>query len=219
MNEEVHMTFVRFVGLGLLLLATWATTAHAQGGADMFKGKTVKVYAGYAPGGGYDLYARILARHIGKHLPGNPSTIVENMPGAGSSRLAAYIHERAPKDGTEFGIIAATVAFDPLLGTDATTAINFDPRTLTWIGSLDQFTPIGIAWKTAGFKSIEDTKKREFVTGSSGGQDGTVVYPTLLNNMIGAKFRCSPATRAPTTSRLRSSAASCPVLSAGIGAA
>lgn len=157
-----------------------------------YKGKTLEIYAGYAPGGGYDLYTRILAKHMVKHLPGRPGHVVKNMPGAGSAKLASYLWEVAPKDGTAFGLINATVAFDPLFGGEAADAIKFDPSKLTWIGSLDQFTPIGIAWHTTGMTKIEQFKEKEFLIGSTGGPSAAAVYCNLLNNMIGTKFKILP---------------------------
>ncbi len=170
-----------------------SSPVEAQGSPEGFyKGKTLEVYAGYAPGGGYDLYTRILAKHMVKHLPGRPGHVVKNMPGAGSAKLASYLWEVAPKDGTAFGLINATVAFDPLFGGEAADAIKFDPSKLTWIGSLDQFTPIGIAWHTTGMTKIEQFKEKEFLIGSTGGPSAAAVYCNLLNNMIGTKFKILP---------------------------
>lgn len=182
------------VTLGLIAAALAIlvpAAARSQGSPDGFyKGKTLEVYVGYGPGGGYDLYTRVLAKHIVKYLPGRPAEpAVRNMPGAGSAKLAQFMWDIAPKDGTAFGLINSTVAFDPLFGGDAAEAIKFDPSKLTWIGSLDQFTPIGISWYTTGVKSVEDVKKKEFITGSTGGADAATVYATMLNNMIGTKFK------------------------------
>ncbi len=171
-------------------LISWTQTAAAQSVADFYKGKTLEVFVGYGPGGGYDQYGRLLARHIGKHLPGNPSTVVRNMPGAGSAKLASYMHEVAAKDGLQIGAIASTVAFDPLLGSEGgENSVRFDPRELHWLGSLDAFTPIGVSWHTSGIKTIEDAKKKEVLVGSSGSGDSSAVYPKLLNGMIGTKFK------------------------------
>lgn len=166
-------------------------SAQAQSSEGFYKGKTLEVYVGYGPGGGYDLYTRLLAKHIVKYLPGKPTSdaIVRNMPGAGSAKLAQYMWDIAPKDGTAFGLVNSTIAFDPLFGGEAAGAINFDPSKLTWIGSLDQFTPIGISWHTTGVTSVEDIKKKEFISGSTGGQDAATVYCAMLNNMIGTKFK------------------------------
>jgi len=171
-------------------LVVWTQTASAQSVADFYKGKTLELYVGYGPGGGYDQYGRLLARHIGKYIPGKPDVIVRNMPGAGSAKLAAYMHEVAPKDGLQIGAIASTVAFDPLLGNEnGENSVKFDPRTLNWLGSMDAFTPIGVAWHTSGIKTIEDAKKKEVLVGSSGSGDSSAVYPKLLNSMIGTKFK------------------------------
>jgi len=181
--------------LGLVLgvigtVLAFGGQAAAQSVADFYKGKNLEIFVGYGAGGGYDQYGRLLARHISKHLPGNPTPVVRNMPGAGSAKLAAYMHDVATKDGLQIGMIASTIAFDPLLGNASTEAsIRFDPRELNWLGSLDAFTPIGVAWHTSGIKSIEDAKKREVLIGSSGSGDSSAVYAKLMNGMIGTKFK------------------------------
>jgi tripartite-type tricarboxylate transporter receptor subunit TctC len=182
-----RVTISLLAGIASLISAA----AHAQTSPeDFYKGKTLEIYVGYGPGGGYDQYGRLLARHIGKHLPGNPSTIVRNMPGAGSAKLASYMHDVAPKDGLQIGAIASTVAFDPLLGSEGgENSVKFDPRELNWLGSMDAFTPIGVSWHTSGIKTIDDAKKKEVLVGSSGSGDSSAVYPKLLNGMIGTKFK------------------------------
>ena len=99
-------------------MAALAALAQAQSPAEFYKGKNVDLYIGYSVGGGYDLYARVLARHIGRHIPGNPTVVVKNMEGAGSLRLANWLYRVAPKDGSVFGIISRGTGFDPLLGAD-----------------------------------------------------------------------------------------------------
>lgn len=119
------------------VLAVAALPAAAQGVAEFYKGKTIQVIVGYGSGGGYDLYARMLARYMGKHIPGNPSMIVQNMPGAGSLRAANYLYTAAPKDGTAFGIFARNIPLIGILG--ANPAIQFDPRKYTWLGSSSSY--------------------------------------------------------------------------------
>jgi len=171
-------------------LVVWTQTASAQSVADFYKGKTLELYVGYGPGGGYDQYGRLLARHIGKYIPGKPDVIVRNMPGAGSAKLAAYMHEVAPKDGLQIGAIASTVAFDPLLGNEnGENSVKFDPRTLNWLGSMDAFTPIGVAWHTSGIKTIEDAKKREVILGAPGANTPSAYNPLALNALVGTKFK------------------------------
>ena len=111
--------------------------------ADFYKGKTVDLYIGYSVGGGYDLYARMLARHIGKHIPGNPTVLPKNMEGAGSLRLANWLYNVAPKDGTAFGTIGRGTGFDPLLGNKGA---QFDATKFTWIGSANNEVSVCVAW-------------------------------------------------------------------------
>ena len=115
------------VTLACLATLTIAANARAQDTAS-FAGKTVTIYVGYGPGGGYDLYARVLARHLGKHLPGHPTVVVSNMPGAASIRAANYLYNVAPKDGTRLGIVAQSIAEEQLLGT---TGVSYDVARFT----------------------------------------------------------------------------------------
>jgi len=175
--------------IALAVLLALPIAARADAVADFYKGKTVNVYVGYAAGGGYDQYGRLLAGFIGKHIPGNPAVVVKNMPGAGSATLANFLYNAAPKDGTAFGIFYAGLAFGPLFGGERAEGLKFDAIKFTWLGSLEQFTPIGISWHTSAVKTIEDAKTKELVVGSSGVQSSTAVYARLLNRMIGTRFR------------------------------
>ena len=115
----------------LLLASTWA---RADAVSDFYTGKTVNLVIGYAPGGGYDLYARTLARHIGRHIPGNPAIVVQNMPGAGSIKAANFLYAIAPKDGLTFGGFSRGAFIDPLLGRGDGTL--YDARRFSWVGSI-----------------------------------------------------------------------------------
>src|SRR3954463_5560826 len=115
--------------LGFLL--QWVTPALGQG-ADFYKGKQVELYVGYSVGGGYDIYARLVARHMGRYLPGNPVVVPKNMEGAGSLRLANWLYKAAAQDGTAIGIIGRGIAFDPLLGGQGA---QFDATQFGWLGS------------------------------------------------------------------------------------
>jgi len=110
------------------------SVGQAQSPADFYKGKNIDLYIGYSAGGGYDVYARSLARHMGRFIPGNPTIVPKNMPGAGSLVLANWLYNVAPKDGTAFGIIGRGTAFDPLLGS---TKAQFDAAKFNWIGSMN----------------------------------------------------------------------------------
>jgi tripartite-type tricarboxylate transporter receptor subunit TctC len=116
----------------------FAQSALAQDAiADFYRGKQVNLIVGYGPGGGYDTAARVLARHLGRYLPGNPSIVVQNMPGAGSMRAVNYLYGIAPKDGTTFALFGSDMALIGLIGNNPSVA--FDPRKLTWLGSSSSF--------------------------------------------------------------------------------
>ena len=163
----------------------------AQGAAR--PNKTVELYVPSGPGGGYDIYVRTFARYFARYLPGRPDYVVKNLSGAGSAKLANYLHNVAPKDGTQIGMLMASLAFDPLFEGEFANAINFSPIDFNWIGSLDQFTPIAVAWHTTGVMSIEDVKKKEFFVGGTGGSNPSAVYGSMLNSMIGTKFKNIPS--------------------------
>jgi tripartite-type tricarboxylate transporter receptor subunit TctC len=173
------------------MLTAWAMPliAHAETPAEFYRGKTITLYVGFGPGGGYDAYAQILAPYLRLHIPGEPAIIIKHMPGAGSLLLMNYLANVAPRDGTAFGIPASSAALAPLIGTEQErTAAKFDARKLGWLGSLEKFTPIGIAWRTAGFKTLDDARKRVLRFGSSGPSSGGEIYAQLLNDMLGTKL-------------------------------
>src|SRR6185369_7252468 len=124
-----------------------------------------EVYIGYSPGGGYDVYARILARHIGRHLSGNPNVVPKNMPGAGSLTLANWLYNVGPKDGTAFGIIGRGTGFDPLLGSNKA---KFDAAKFNWIGSMNNEVSVCVSWHTSGVTTLEQTMQKELVVGGTG---------------------------------------------------
>src|ERR1700731_2760771 len=153
----------------LLILPTVAVSAQDAS----FKGRTVDIYTGYTVGGGYDLYTRLLARHIGKPLPGNPAVVPKNMEGAASIRFANWLYSVAPKDGTAFGTIGRGTALDPLLGQ---TGAHFDGTKFNWIGSANDEVSVCVAWHTTGFKTFDDMLRRELLIGGTGPGDDTVQF-------------------------------------------
>jgi tripartite-type tricarboxylate transporter receptor subunit TctC len=143
------------------LVAAWltATPSAAQTVEEFYKGKTLTLVVGNGPGGGFDVFGRLLARHIGRYVPGNPSIIVQNMPGAGSLVAANYLYNLAPNDGTTFGLIARNMPLLGLLGNNAN--VRFDPRKFTWLGSSSNFSNdayVLIVRKDGAVKSIEDAR-------------------------------------------------------------
>jgi tripartite-type tricarboxylate transporter receptor subunit TctC len=167
---------------GLAVIAT--TPAAAQ--APNLAGKNVTMLIGFGPGGGYDLWGRVVARHIGKHLPGNPTVVPTNMPGGGSFNAANHIYTIAPKDGTVLGIIARDAALGPLTGA---AGARFDPLKISWIGTPTTETNVCIATAKAKVKTVKDLFENELIIGNTGVGTGTYSYPKALNGLIGTKFK------------------------------
>jgi tripartite-type tricarboxylate transporter receptor subunit TctC len=163
-----------------------SAVAHAQSPAEFYKGKTVELYIGYSVGGGYDLYARLLARHLGKHIPGNPTIVPKNMEGAGSLRAANWLAKAAPRDGTVFGTVGRGVPFDPLLGFPGA---QFKGTDFSWIGSANNEVSICVSWGTSKVTKIQDLLTHEMTIGGTGASDDTVQFPRILNAVLGTKFK------------------------------
>jgi tripartite-type tricarboxylate transporter receptor subunit TctC len=169
----------------LLAFAAGAAAAQAQSVEDFYKGKKVDIVIGFTVGGGYDAYARLVARHMGEHIPGKPAMVPRNMTGAGSRIAAAFIHGVAPKDGTAMGIADQSIPLEQALG-DA--GVKFDSRELNWIGNPNADNNVLTTWHTSPVKTIEDAKKIEVTMGATGFNTSSQ-YPTVLNAMAGTKFR------------------------------
>jgi tripartite-type tricarboxylate transporter receptor subunit TctC len=173
--------------LSFLLLASTAHTAWAQPPAVSFKGETINIEIGYGAGGGYDTYARTLARHFGKFIPGNPEVVPKNMPGGGSLRAANYIYNVAPKDGTELGVWAASTVMAPLMGDNLA---KFDATKFGWIGSMNQDISFCGLWVRPGAPaSLADIMQRETIFGSAGQASISYQHPVILKNLLHAKIK------------------------------
>jgi tripartite-type tricarboxylate transporter receptor subunit TctC len=166
------------------MLLALADPAHAQPVEDFYRGKTVTVLVGFTAGGGYDVYARLLGRHIGRHIPGNPSVVVQNMPGAGSLKATQYVYGLAAKDGLTLATVSRGMATDPLLN-DA----KFDATRLTWIGSVTSETSICATWQTSPVKTWDDMFNREFTLGGSATGADPDTFALIMRNLFGAKVR------------------------------
>jgi tripartite-type tricarboxylate transporter receptor subunit TctC len=154
--------------------------------ADFYRGKQLNVLIGFGPGGANDAWARALARHMGKHIPGNPSLVPQNMPGAGTLKLANHIYTVAAKDGSVFGLINRGIPLEPLLGADAA---QFDPLQMNWIGSPDKDTTVCAARKDAPVQTMQDLFTKELVVGATGSGADTAIYPDFLAEFLGMKFK------------------------------
>ena len=179
---------IRALVTGVILAALSAGAASAQTVApeSCFRGKTINIVAGAGTGDGYDIYSRLLAQYMGRHIAGNPRFVVQNMPGAGTLRATNFIAEVAPKDGTYFGSVGGGTATAGLL--DAKNA-RFDARRFGWIGSMNSEVGLVLSWGTTPFKTIKDVMKQEFIVGGGGPTSGNVVFPIVLNQVVGTRFK------------------------------
>ncbi|HSG95956.1 MAG TPA: tripartite tricarboxylate transporter substrate-binding protein, partial [Afifellaceae bacterium] len=169
-----------------MVAALAITPASAQTPEEFYKGKTVTVYVGYSPGGGYDTYARTIARHIGKHIPGEPTVIVKNRPGAGSMLLTNEIYNVLPKDGSVIGIVGRGMPMEPLFGNDKA---QFEPAKFSWIGSANNEVSVCVAWHTSPVKKWEDLLTTEMIVGGTGEGADTDSFPKVMNNVLGTKLK------------------------------
>lgn len=163
-----------------LALPVAAPTAAAE--ADFYAGKSIALLVGFSAGGGYDLYARTLARHMGRHIPGNPKLIPQNMPGAGSLKAVNYLYNVAPKDGTTIAAFAPGVVFEPLLGRSEGT--QFAAPSFTWLGSISQEVSVCAFIKAAGIRTWRDMQTKSYVIGASGGGAESDVFPNVLRKLF-----------------------------------
>ena len=173
----------RVAGFSFAALACLAQQAVAQ---STYEGRTINLVVGTEAGGGFDLYGRALARHIGKHLPGKPIVIVQNMPGAGSGKAAEYLYALAPKDGLAFGLIFPGMVVEPLLQPGK---FRFDPTKFEYLGSADSGTRLCVTHKSSKIKSFDDVLKQPSTFGGSAPGSSTTDYAQLLINLAGAKMR------------------------------
>jgi tripartite-type tricarboxylate transporter receptor subunit TctC len=180
--------------LAVLLVLAGETLAagpsQADAVSDFYNKKTLTLIAGFPPGGGYDTYIRLLARHYGRFIPGNPQVVPSNMPGAGSMTAANRIYQSEPKDGTSLGEFASSVVMEPLLGNKAAL---FDPAKFSWIGSMSQDVAYCGVWQNPGAPaSFDEMLKKETIFGGGAPAAITYQHPMVLKNVLGANIRVVP---------------------------
>jgi len=172
------------VALALTAPVHAQSAQSSQSAEEFYRGRTITILVGFTAGGGYDLYARLLGRHMGRYLPGNPSVIVQNMPGAGSLKATQYVYGVAPKDGTVLATVSRGMVTEPLLN-DA----KFDATKLTWIGSITSETSVCATWHTSPVKTWPDMLAREFSLGGSAIGADPDTFALILRNVFGAKVK------------------------------
>jgi tripartite-type tricarboxylate transporter receptor subunit TctC len=176
----------RLVGLALAMVLGLAGRSAAQTPEQFYNGKSLDLEIGYPTGGSNDAYGRLLASHLGKHIPGNPTIVPRNSPGAGSFLAVNRVHSTLPKDGTVIGLGAPTLALDEKLGSQG---VRFKTAELNWLGRVDSLINIVMMWKTSPVKTIADAQKIESTLSGTGAGSTVSIYPTVLNNVIGTKFK------------------------------
>jgi tripartite-type tricarboxylate transporter receptor subunit TctC len=179
---------VRLPALAAIALLAGMTPVHAQSVEDFYKGKSITLAIGFTPGGGYDLYARHLARHMSKHIPGRPTIVPQNMAGAGSLRAANFIYSAAPKDGTAFGTFARTTGLNPLLESGAT----FDGTKFTWLGSVTNDISLCVTWHTSKANTWENFLKHPTTMGGQAPSSEPDIFANLYKNVFGAPVKLVP---------------------------
>jgi tripartite-type tricarboxylate transporter receptor subunit TctC len=161
-------------------------SARADAIEDFYKGRQLKLVVGANTGGAYDAYGRLLAAHLGRHIPGHPAVVVSNMPGASGAQSATYLHQIAPKDGSALGLFNQSMAQRQILEPES---VRFDAASFDWLGSMQTTTNVFITWHASGVRTLEDAKTKTVVMGALSSDGGNSVYPLLLNKFLGTRFK------------------------------
>jgi tripartite-type tricarboxylate transporter receptor subunit TctC len=177
---------IKAIARATAMLAVIPVAVAAAQSTDFYKGRNIEMYIGYSVGGAYDLYARVISRHLGKQIPGSPTFVPKNMEGAGSLRLANWLYRVAPKDGTAIGTIGRGIAFDPLL---IGKGDQFDATKFNWLGSANNEVSVCVAMQGSGITKFEDLYTKELTVGGTGTSADTDQFPRVLNNVLGTHFK------------------------------
>ena len=187
LRQDCHQAGCRIGTLAVLAAVLAPATAGAQGTEQIFaKRAPINMYIGYAPGGSYDFYGRLVARYLPKHLPNQPPVLPQNMPGAGSLQAANYLYKVAPRDGTAIGVVAETIPLEQALQSPG---VLYDATKFTYIGRIASSNNIQLVWHTAKAQSLEDVMKTEMTVAGTGPANVAEIVPKLLNGLIGTKFK------------------------------
>ncbi|MFN4282165.1 MAG: Bug family tripartite tricarboxylate transporter substrate binding protein [Alphaproteobacteria bacterium] len=160
--------------------------AQAQSVAEFYKGRQITVIASTGVGGDYDLAARTIARHMGKYIPGNPSFVVQNMPGAGHVLATNHLYNQAPKDGSVIGTVGNSIVLHQVLDGKG---VRYDASKFNWLGTTGISNLMTVVWHTTGVKTAEDLRKTEVISGGTGAGSGSVLYTTVARNLLGLRFK------------------------------
>lgn len=176
-----------FASVAICLAVLAGTGAFAASVEEFYRGKTIKLIIGFGAGGGYDVYARAVGRFIGKHIPGNPTIVAQNLTGAGSRKASNYLYGVAPRDGSVIGTVSQAMPLDQAMGSKG---VKYDATKFNWIGNSIVDTSLTFMWAASGIKTMEDAmKKGGVICGASGATSPSVTFPQMINNLIGTNFR------------------------------
>jgi tripartite-type tricarboxylate transporter receptor subunit TctC len=168
---------------GAAMLSPHPATADTV--ADFYRGKSISLYVSFPPGGGYDIYARVLAPHFTRHIPGNPPIMIKNMEGGSGVKAASYITALTPQDGTSLGLFLDTLTLGKVLGGPG----EFDPVKLVWIGRIVSTATVSVVWHTSAVQSVDAAKRHEIAIAASVPSNSSSFIPTALNDLIGTRFK------------------------------
>src|SRR5437016_5380358 len=178
----ITLTALRLVGVCAL---AFTSPAAADAVADFYHGKTISLYVSFPPGGGYDIYARVLAPHFTRHIPGNPAIVIKNMEGGSGVRAASYMTSITPQDGTSLGLFLDTLTLGKVMGGPG----EFDPERMVWIGRIVSTATVSVVWHTSPVQTIEQAKTRELLMAGTVPSNTSSFIPAALNDLIGTKIK------------------------------
>jgi tripartite-type tricarboxylate transporter receptor subunit TctC len=176
---------IKILATTLLTILASAGSLHADEVADFYRGKSIRMVIGYGVGGNYDLYGRLAAEFLGRHIPGNPAIVPVNMPGAGGFKAVDYLYKVAPKDGTQLGAVAQQLALTLRIDQK----MGIDPTRFSYLGRLTSMIDVAVALPKSGLRSFEDARKREVTVGAGQSTSTSAIYARALNAYAGARFK------------------------------
>ena len=176
-----------FTSLGLCITATGS--AWSKSTNDVFKGKQIELIVGYGAGGGYDTYARVVARYLSVYIPGHPTVVVQNMPGADGLKVANYMYSQAAKDGTVIALTNRSLVSAPMLGLIDTSSLQYDPKKFFWLANLNSDVSVAVFRSDSGVRSITNLRKKQYVVGATGLTSDDAIYPYVMNNVLHTKLK------------------------------
>jgi tripartite-type tricarboxylate transporter receptor subunit TctC len=184
MKATVKGSFAIAFAAGAMAMLS-LSAANADAVSDFYRGKSISLYVSFPPGGGYDIYARVLVPHFTRHIPGNPAIVIKNMEGGSGVKAASYLTTVTPQDGTSLGLFLDTLTLGKVLGSPG----EFDPVKLLWVGRIVSTATVAVVWHTSPVQSVEAAKQKELVIAASVPSNSSSFIPTALNDLVGTKFK------------------------------